>query len=33
MQLQEYLNDFEDNWAELEWLVGAALPRTAGGKK
>jgi outer membrane protein TolC len=33
MQLQEYLNDFEDNWAELEWLVGAVLPRTAGGKK
>jgi outer membrane protein TolC len=33
MQLQEYLNDFEDNWAELEWLVGAELPRTAGGKK
>jgi len=33
MQLQEYLNEFEDNWAELEWLVGAELPRTAGGKK
>jgi len=33
MQLQEYLNDFEDNWAELEWLVGAELPRTAGGQK
>ncbi len=33
MQLQEYLNDFEDNWAELEWLVGTELPRTAGGKK
>jgi len=33
MQLQEYLKDFEENWAELEWLVGAELPRTAGGKK
>lgn len=33
MQLQEYLKDFEENWAELEWLVGAELPRPAGGKK
>ena len=33
MQLQEYLKDFEENWAELEWLVGAALPRPAGGKQ
>ncbi len=33
MQLQEYLKDFEENWAELEWLVGQELPRTAGGKK
>ena len=33
MQMQEYLNDFEDNWAELEWLVGAELPRSPGGKK
>ena len=33
MQLQEYLKDFEENWAELEWLVGAELPRTPGGKK
>ena len=32
MQLQEYLKDFEENWAELEWLVGAELPRPAGGK-
>ncbi|MGA7561935.1 MAG: TolC family protein [Desulfobaccales bacterium] len=32
MQMQEYLNDFEDNWAELEWLVGAELPRSPGGK-
>jgi cobalt-zinc-cadmium efflux system outer membrane protein len=33
MQLQEYLKNFEENWAELEWLVGAELPRPAGGKK
>lgn len=33
MQLQEYLKDFEENWAELEWLIGQELPRTAGGKK
>ncbi len=33
MQLQEYLKDFEENWAELEWLVGAELSRPAGGKK
>jgi len=33
MQLQEYLKDFEENWAELEWLVGQELPRTPGGKK
>jgi outer membrane protein, heavy metal efflux system len=33
MQLQEYLKDFEENWAELEWLVGQELPRYAGGKK
>jgi outer membrane protein, heavy metal efflux system len=33
MQLQEYLKDFEENWAELEWLVGNELPRLAGGKK
>ena len=32
MQLQEYLKDFEENWAELEWLVGAELPRLAGGR-
>jgi outer membrane protein TolC len=31
--LQEYLKDFEENWAELEWLVGAELPRPPGGKK
>ncbi len=33
LTLQEYLKDFEENWAELEWLVGAELPRPAGGKK
>jgi outer membrane protein TolC len=33
MQLQEYLKDFEENWAELEWLVGQELPRLAGGRK
>ncbi len=33
MQLEEYLKDFEENWAELEWLVGAELPRPAGGSK
>ena len=32
MQLEEYLKDFEENWAELEWLVGAELPRPRGGK-
>jgi hypothetical protein len=33
MQLQEYLKDFEENWAELEWLVGSELARRPGGKK
>jgi outer membrane protein, heavy metal efflux system len=33
MQVQEYLKDFEENWAELEWLVGAELPRRPGGTK
>ncbi len=33
IQLQGYLKDFEENWAELEWLVGRELPRTPGGKK
>jgi outer membrane protein TolC len=32
LQLQEYLKDFEENWAELEWLVGAELHRRPGGK-
>jgi outer membrane protein TolC len=33
LTLQEYLKDFEENWAELEWLVGAELARPPGGKK
>jgi cobalt-zinc-cadmium efflux system outer membrane protein len=33
LALQEFLKDFEENWAELEWLVGAALPRQPGDKK
>jgi cobalt-zinc-cadmium efflux system outer membrane protein len=33
LMMQEYLKDFEENWAELEWLVGAELPRLPGGKK
>jgi len=33
LALQEFLKDFEENWAELEWLVGAELPRLAGGSK
>lgn len=33
LQLQEYLKDFEENWAELEWLVGQELPRSPEGKK
>jgi outer membrane protein TolC len=32
LTMKEYLKDFEENWAELEWLVGAELPRSAGGK-
>jgi len=32
LALQEFLKDFEANWAELEWLVGQDLPRPAGGK-
>jgi outer membrane protein TolC len=33
LQLQEYLKDFEENWAELEWLAGQELPRPRGEKK
>jgi cobalt-zinc-cadmium efflux system outer membrane protein len=32
LTLQEFLKDFEANWAELEWLVGQELPRRPGGK-
>jgi len=32
LTMREYLKDFEENWAELEWLVGVELPRSAGGK-
>jgi outer membrane protein TolC len=31
LQLQEYLKDFENTWAELEWLVGRDLPRGGAG--
>jgi outer membrane protein TolC len=33
LTVQGYLKDFEENWAELEWLVGQELPRAPGGKK
>jgi hypothetical protein len=33
LALQEYLKDFEENWAELEWLVGEEMPRRPEGKK
>lgn len=33
LQLQEYLKDFEENWAELEWLVGETLARRTGDKQ
>ena len=33
LTLQEYLKDFEENWAELEWLVGEELPRRPEGRK
>jgi outer membrane protein, heavy metal efflux system len=33
LTMREYLKEFEENWAELEWLVGAELPRSAGGSK
>jgi outer membrane protein, heavy metal efflux system len=33
MKLQEYLKDAEENWVELEWLVGQELPREFGRKK
>jgi len=33
LTIQEYLKDFEENWAELEWLVGEELPRRPEGRK
>ncbi|MDD2904198.1 MAG: TolC family protein [Syntrophales bacterium] len=33
LALQEYLKEYEENWAALEWLVGQELPRRPGGKK
>ncbi len=33
LMLQEYLKDFEENWAELEFLAGKELPRGPGGQK
>jgi hypothetical protein len=33
LTLQKYLKDFEENWAELEWLVGEELPRRQEGRK
>jgi outer membrane protein TolC len=33
LQWQEYLKDFEEVWAELEWLVGQELPRSPGGRQ
>ncbi|MHB9072895.1 MAG: TolC family protein [Desulfobaccales bacterium] len=32
LTMQEYLKDFEENWAEMEWLAGVELPRPPGGK-
>jgi outer membrane protein, heavy metal efflux system len=32
LRLQEYLKDFEQNWADLEILVGQELPQPPGGK-
>jgi outer membrane protein TolC len=32
LKFQEYLKDFEENWADLEILVGQELPRQPGGK-
>ncbi|MBM4288221.1 MAG: TolC family protein [Deltaproteobacteria bacterium] len=32
LRLQEYIKDFEENWAELEFLLGQELPRQSGGK-
>lgn len=32
LKYQEYLKEFEENWAALEILVGQEVPRQAGGK-
>jgi cobalt-zinc-cadmium efflux system outer membrane protein len=32
LKFQEYMKDFEENWADLEILVGQELPRQPGGK-
>lgn len=32
LMLQEYLKDFEETWAELEFLAGRELPRETGGR-
>ena len=32
LKLQDYLREFEQNWADLEILVGQELPRQPGGK-
>ena len=32
LKVQEYLKEFEQNWADLEILVGQELPRQPGGK-
>lgn len=33
LMLLEYLKDFEENWAELEFLAGRELPRGPGGQR
>jgi cobalt-zinc-cadmium efflux system outer membrane protein len=33
LALQEYLKEFEENWAAMEWLVGSELPRPTGGRQ
>ncbi len=33
LMLQDYLREFEENWAELEFLAGRELPRSSGGQK
>jgi outer membrane protein TolC len=33
LMLQDYLKEFEENWAELEFLAGRELPRPPGGQR